>query len=207
MFCTNCGKEIIDTARFCNFCGAPVKNTAGVPSAQTGNIRQEQPADRVTPTMQSEPVTPTIQPEQSAQSEYTAPESETGIPMPERAPEASETASEMPSFGSEPENADVYENAADNSELTAESVANDSAIPTPNTIPSYGGSAYYSAPPVSPNIAEQPLMITQEIKSETAPEVKPERKYTFGHLMMCLAAVAIMAIVAGVFAGLYFSVA
>lgn len=204
MFCTNCGKEIIDTARFCNFCGAPVKNTAGVPAAQTGIIRQEQLAEQVTPTMRSEPVTPTIQPEQSAQSEYTAPESETGIPTSESAPEASETASEMPSFGSEPENAGVYENATDNSEPAAES---DSAIPTPNTIPSYGGSASYSAPPVSPNIAEQPLMITQEIKSDTAPEVKPERKYTFGHLMMCLAAVAIMAIVAGVFAGLYFSVA
>ena len=34
---------------------------------------------------------------------------------------------------------------------------------------------------------------------------KPEKYYTFGHLAMCLAAVAVMAIVAGVFAGLYFS--
>lgn len=34
---------------------------------------------------------------------------------------------------------------------------------------------------------------------------KPEKYYTFGHLALCLAAVAVMAIVAGVFAGLYFS--
>ncbi len=206
MFCTNCGKEIIDTARFCNFCGTPVKNTAaGVPAAQTGNIRQEQLAEQVTPTMRSESVTPTIQPEQTAHTEYTLPESETGIPTSESAPEASETTSEMPTVGSEPENAGVYESAPESAENPEPAAESDGAIPTPNTIPSYGGSAY-SAPPVSPNIAEQPLMITQEIKAETAPEVKPERKYTFGHLMMCLAAVAIMAIVAGVFAGLYFSV-
>lgn len=35
---------------------------------------------------------------------------------------------------------------------------------------------------------------------------KEEKYYTFGHLMLCLSAVALMAIVAGVFAGLYFSV-
>ena len=35
---------------------------------------------------------------------------------------------------------------------------------------------------------------------------KPEKYYTFGHIALCLAAVAVMAIVAGVFAGLYFSV-
>ncbi|MGN0649210.1 MAG: zinc-ribbon domain-containing protein [Oscillospiraceae bacterium] len=41
----------------------------------------------------------------------------------------------------------------------------------------------------------------------TAPpeQQKPEKYYTFGHLALCLAAVAVMAIVAGVFAGLYFS--
>lgn len=40
--------------------------------------------------------------------------------------------------------------------------------------------------------------------TETA--LPPEKYYTFGHLALCLAAVALMAIVAGVFAGLYFSV-
>ena len=35
---------------------------------------------------------------------------------------------------------------------------------------------------------------------------KPEKYYTFGHIALCLAAVAVMAIIAGVFAGLYFSV-
>ena len=40
-------------------------------------------------------------------------------------------------------------------------------------------------------------------KKEKPP--KAERYYTFGHIMLCLSAVALMAIVAGVFAGLYFT--
>ena len=35
---------------------------------------------------------------------------------------------------------------------------------------------------------------------------KPAKYYTFGHIALCLAAVGVMAVVAGVFAGLYFSV-
>lgn len=35
---------------------------------------------------------------------------------------------------------------------------------------------------------------------------KPVKYYTFGHIALCLAAVGVMAVVAGVFAGLYFSV-
>lgn len=41
------------------------------------------------------------------------------------------------------------------------------------------------------------------VKKEKPP--KAERYYTFGHIMLCLSAVALMAIVAGVFAGLYFT--
>lgn len=39
-----------------------------------------------------------------------------------------------------------------------------------------------------------------------APQPKEPKYYTLGHIIMCLAAVGVMAIVAGVFAGLYFSV-
>ena len=44
---------------------------------------------------------------------------------------------------------------------------------------------------------------TVPVKKEKPP--KAERYYTFGHIMLCLSAVALMAIVAGVFAGLYFT--
>ena len=57
--------------------------------------------------------------------------------------------------------------------------------------------------------AEMPRMApnfggTVPVKKEKPP--KAEKYYTFGHIMLCLSAVAVMAIVAGVFAGLYFSV-
>lgn len=63
------------------------------------------------------------------------------------------------------------------------------AVPTPNTIPVSGAPAYSA---------------TVVIKNE---EKKPrERRYTLGHLILCLSAAGVMAVVAGVFAGLYFSV-
>ncbi|MBD5130742.1 MAG: zinc-ribbon domain-containing protein [Ruminococcaceae bacterium] len=183
MFCTNCGKEIIDTAKFCNFCGMPVKNmAASVPITPSEPVRAE---------VQSVP-----QPEQSFP-DYTE---SADVPVSEPVYEAPETSSEIPTAESAPE-APEYE--AEPSELTEEPAepSVEADIPTPNTIPTYGASApAYSAvnPPVN-------TVITQEIRAEV-PEAKPERMYTLGHIMMCLAAVAVMAIVAGVFAGLYFSV-
>ena len=95
------------------------------------------------------------------------------------------------------------ENAVDTAE---ETTAADSAVPVPNTIPTYGTSeSIYSAPPAYPAPA-QPMNTIPVQSAKLTPENKPERKYTLGHIMMCLAAVAVMAIVAGVFAGLYFSV-
>lgn len=72
-------------------------------------------------------------------------------------------------------------------------------------------------PPVSDQqgspVSEQPVSPVPEIIEQLmhpAPEANSalptEKYYTFGHLALCLAAVALMAIVAGVFAGLYFSV-
>lgn len=192
MFCTNCGKEIIDTAKFCNFCGMPVKNmAASVP---------------VTPIEPVQPVPPVQQPEQTAP-DYTE---STSIPVTENAPETPESISEIPPVDSTPEydSESVAEIAEETFEPAVEaSAADDSAIPTPNDIPTYGASTpVYSAPPAYPDAHVNTVPITQEIKAETAPEAKPERRYTLGHIMMCLAAVAVMAIVAGVFAGLYFSV-
>ena len=54
-------------------------------------------------------------------------------------------------------------------------------------------------PRMAPNFGA-PVPVVKEKKP------KEEKYYTFGHIMLCLSAVAVMAIVAGVFAGLYFSV-
>ena len=192
MFCTNCGKEIINTAKFCNFCGMPVKNmAASVP------INTVQPAQSTQSVQPVQPVT---------QLDRTAPDymESADITATDNATEAPESTSEIPTV----ESASECENAEDVSEPAVETItADDNAIPTPNAIPTYGTSTpVYPTPPVYPNPPANTVPITQEIKAESAPENKSERKYTLGHIMMCLAGVAVMAIVAGVFAGLYFSV-
>lgn len=182
MFCTNCGKEIIDTARFCNFCGTPIQNMAA-----------------------SIPVQP-VQPVQQAQTE------QPGYSQPvQTAPGYSESADITEENISENIPGDLTEIADTASVYEAESeeaaeTADDASVPTPNTIPTYGASdPIYSAPPAYPTPAQTVNTIPVQ-SAELAPESKPERRYTLGHIMMCLAAVAVMAIVAGVFAGLYFSV-
>ncbi len=169
MFCTNCGKEIIDTAKFCNFCGAHIATSVPVQPVQT--VRQEQP------------VSQTVQPTP----EYAEIES---IPV-------EENISENISDGTSENTESVIETAAEeNTVESAEEVTSD--VPTPNVIPTYGsGTTAFSAPPAN---------VIPVQSAELNKESKPERRYTLGHIMMCLAAVAIMAIVAGVFAGLYFSV-
>lgn len=62
------------------------------------------------------------------------------------------------------------------------------AIPTPNTIPTTGALSY---PAVTVTKKEKPPR---------------ERRYTLGHLILCLATAGVMAVAAGIFAGLYFSV-
>lgn len=173
MFCTNCGKEIIDTAKFCNFCGMPVKNIAAAPV---------QPAPA--------PVQPESETEPAASEEVPNVEmTETEETIPEvSAEENTEAPAEAPEEPSEP--------------VTETERPSDSVFPRPNTIPTSGESTLsYPAPPSYPS-APVPVVPVQSAISEA----KPERKYTFGHIMMCLGAVAVMAIVAGVFAGLYFSV-
>lgn len=65
-----------------------------------------------------------------------------------------------------------------------------SAVPTPNVIPSSGTLGYTTVTIAAP-------------KKEKRPR---ERKYTLGHLILCLATAGVMAVAAGIFAGLYFSV-
>lgn len=199
MFCTNCGREIIDTARFCNFCGTPIQNMAA--SIPIQPVQPEQPVQPVQPAEHTQE-----QPFRSA-TEFSE---NTDIPAAEN---TTESAPEK--ITENADNADAFveteaaETDAENKIGTAEETIANSAVPTPNTIPTYGTSdSVYSAPPAYPtNPTMTQTVNTIPVQSaEIAPESKPERKYTLGHIMMCLAAVAVMAIVAGVFAGLYFSV-
>lgn len=209
MFCTNCGKEIIDTAKFCNFCGSPILNAAASVPVQ--------PVSPVSPT-------PTVQPAPGFSESADVPVTENNYggavgEAAEIAENNNETIS-LEAAGAAVENitpeetsAAVDTDAADIPDTSnaynapdVSSATNAPNVPTPNTIPTYGTSGpVYSAPLAYPSPAQS--MGTIPVQSaEPKHESKPERKYTLGHIMMCLAAVAVMAIVAGVFAGLYFSV-
>ncbi len=95
-----------------------------------------------------------------------------------------------------------------------ESISSISSAAPANNDTSFSGSrqdtiqgltgAQKEKPPVYP----PPIRFGEEIpiNREAAESKKPEKYYTFGHIVMCLSAVGVMAIVAGVFAGLYFSV-
>ncbi len=72
------------------------------------------------------------------------------------------------------------------------------AIPQPPVM-QQAVSAEQQVPRMAPNFGG-----AAPVKMQKPP--KPVKYYTFGHIALCLCAVAVMAVVAGVFAGLYFSV-
>ena len=77
-----------------------------------------------------------------------------------------------------------------------------SAVPTPNTIPTSNiGAPAVNGSYTPARTAGVPANPVIEIK-ETE---KNERKYSLKHIVLCLVVAGVMAIAAGVFAGLYFS--
>lgn len=191
MFCTECGKEIVDTAKFCSFCGLPVQNVvvrAAAPSPTPAPVYE-------VPVPQSPaPEAPAAEAplEEAPAEEAVAVENIFGESGTVEAPAWDNSAAEIPVFESAPET-----NEPEAAAVSAPENYSVPLLPTPNNIPTSGESTGANAAGAIPPAA---------MVAEKAPIERPERKYTFGHIMMCLAAVAIMAITAGVFAGLYFSV-
>lgn len=206
MFCNYCGKEIIDTARFCNFCGSPVQKLAPPPIPTVDPI----------PAPLTEPIT-VVQPETvnnilssviDNAAENTTEDHSSAAPENFGSNDFNTNSSDTNNVDQNILDTDIPDTAIPNSTPSPEPFAPvdtvrqtssgfgfsaPSAYPTPNVIPQSGQSVSgaYTVP-----------------SSAAVPEQKPkrERKYTLGHIMICLAAVAVMAITAGVFAGLYFSV-
>ncbi len=189
MFCVNCGKEIASDARFCSYCGAPVKDVI---------VRSPAPEPQKEAFAENE----TLPPEQAV-SENTV----------------------LTSEQTDPQNAVFEEQPNDVPRNTP--LEEGTPLPMPNDIPTSGvgtsSSAELSAPananipntPITPNSpnTENTNAAPAAFAATTAPAApgapapeKPERRFTLGHIFICLAAVAVMAITAGVFAGLYFSV-
>ncbi len=83
--------------------------------------------------------------------------------------------------------------------------ASEATMSAPETaVPVQEQSTQPAAPVYAPPIT--PTNFNGDISAPPAAHpVKEEKYYTFNHILLCLGAVAVMAIVAGVFAGLYFS--
>lgn len=205
MFCNYCGKEIIDTARFCNFCGNPVQRLTPPPIP--------------TPASVSASITEPIRPAQS----------ETDSPIPSDViGSAAESAIEDHSV-TDPVNWDPGDSETNNAnQKSPETDIHDTSLSeiTPSPEPfapvdtarqtssgfgfsaPYSGGSAYPTPNVIPQSGQSASSGYTASSNAAVSGQKPkrERKYTLGHIMICLAAVAVMAITAGVFAGLYFSV-
>ena len=194
MFCGNCGKEIIGDTKFCPFCGAEqtavVTPAASIPvSAPIGD-----PADMASiPNVSSAPNIPNAL--------NAACETATSASIGESvsAPIESASAARVPAAAAA---------TAPAATAAIPSVPTPNAIPTSNidmpetTAPSAAVTAASASQPVA-GVTPHPVITVKEQEKE---KPAPERKYSLKHIVMCLAAAAVMAVAAGVFAGLYFSV-
>ena len=178
MFCSKCGKLLGDNALFCTYCGAAVANAG-------------QPAPASTPV--SAPVLEAEQPA-PASTPVSAPVLEAEQPAPASTPvSAPVLEAEQPAPASTPASAPVLE---------AEQPA---PVSTPVSAPILEAKQPAADGQDAPMSAEEIAYHEQAIMDLFTPQPPEEKYYTFKHIALCLAAVALMAIVAGVFAGLYFS--
>lgn len=223
MFCSKCGRQINNDALFCTFCGSPTVLAAptapvapAVPNANALNAPNA-PSMLNVPTPQSIPMT---------SESYAA-----GASMPsagavsQSVPMYTENSSEP--LSSEEEYAEPIPTAEDPVSVNPENA--EPSVPFVSE-----PSEYQDNPEAQPSELEQPYspapqpaFAVQESSSELAaaspagtidfsapiqpvqpapPAEETGKRYTFGHIALCLAAVGVMAIVAGIFAGLYFSV-
>lgn len=201
MFCVNCGKQIVDTARFCNYCGTKVVGF-------DENIQQS-PVE-IPENPMSVPVEDVKIPENVENSVDLLKMQEDASPA-EPQMNGSTGDSETPFSEKETEGTSGINETTG---LTGTSETLSPEIQS-GAVGAQHSADVLSAPeasdmqldaniPISQPVG-QPAPISQPAGQPEQP-VQTERRYTIGHIIMCLASTALMAIVAGVFAGLYFSV-
>lgn len=193
MFCSKCGKPINNNACFCTFCGTPVA-AANNPVSDL-----------------AEAVPLSSEPEISPVSLTAVNSGSVGGGFSDSTSNQSDTSY---SDGANP----VFNDLRTLPENPVEPPA-----PTQSIIPPLSSAplaAELGAPVSEPIVnAENTAPVVTAAPAEAlsdypAPQFEPDanapqksgKTYTFGHIALCLAAVGVMAIVAGVFAGLYFSV-
>ena len=189
MFCGNCGKEIIGDTRFCQHCGAEqnavVISAASTPVSAPISVPNETVSVSDASSVSSAPI-----------------ETSMGVNVSESVPKNAESAS-------------ASGVAAATAAISPEAAV--SSLPTPNAIPTsnmdmpetvFRSATVQVAAPMkaaAESSAKKDAHHT-EITIKDEEKRPPERKYSLKHIVMCLAAAAVMAVAAGVFAGLYFSV-
>lgn len=215
MFCSKCGRQINNDALFCTFCGSPTTLAAPVaPAAPAMPAAASIPAGVPTPgsiPMSSEGYAASVPLNAAGGAasvtvqgveEYAAdmPEEEYGADTVPAAsmPMAEEIADEN------------AENIGDISEPLEYEESTERSLGIEQPAASVPFPARESAVPELVTAGNAGTVIDFSMPIQTAPTTedseKPAKYYTFGHIALCLAAVGVMAIVAGIFAGLYFSV-
>ena len=177
MFCGNCGKEINGNQKFCPFCGAEQKA-----------VILSSPSE---PTIDSTTISVNQEPEN-----VSVPVTETPVSVTAENSQEVSTSQTSVSENSVSENAQTIPTQS----VPVNQTVN--AVPTPNTIPTnnIGVSAVNSAytPENTASVLANPVVKTKGTE-------KPERKYSLKHIVLCLVVAGVMAIAAGIFAGLYFT--
>lgn len=206
MFCINCGKQIIDTARFCNYCGSAVIHEEE-PTVQD-DISQSAPNDEVSAA--SEGVVCSMQ---SAETENlnSAVSGENSVNSAEMAENAAvDGSAEFAEQSTEVKEQTLF---VEKDEQTEDSRTAEPIFASSGAVGFLNDGIIPNAQPIPQRIEPQksgfavPNTAAVQDNSIAAPQINPApRMYTIGHIIMCLASTAIMAIAAGVFAGLYFSV-
>lgn len=207
MFCINCGKQIVDTARFCNYCGTKVVNFDEKNVQSLAEIPENPLSIPVEDVKIPENVENSVDllkmqnDNSSAVSQMNESSDDSDTPFSENETPSSDIQSGAigaqrsadAALVTEPSDAQ-YDTDIEQSEpigTPLEQSTQTGAIP--GQIPPIGMTSGQSAP-------ESQTLGQPEQPKQT------ERRYTIGHIIMCLASTALMAIAAGVFAGLYFSV-
>lgn len=215
MFCTNCGRQIIDTARFCNYCGTAVvrdeKPAVQDISQNLSNNAAFSENSAVSQPTEAQNLSAALSDENSAGLIQSSRIAETAEPIETAEQAAFDGGNECSEQNVEVKEENISVGKDEHSEinLTAEPISaasaaadfqNNASVSDYQQIPRRIESqkSDFAAAPNAGTIREE--------KNSSSQNNAAPRMYTIGHIIMCLASTAVMAIAAGVFAGLYFSV-
>lgn len=196
MFCSNCGKQIMETARFCNYCGAKIVNFDENPVKNSAEISENPisiPAEDVKiPENVENPVDllRTQGDVSSSAEQMNEPPEKGDTPFTETEAKETNDTDDM----TETPSSEIQSGM-----IGAQHRTDVSPMPEPSD------TRFDVNIPRSEPIS-RPLAQSEQISASPEKSGQSERRYTLGHIIMCLVSTAVMAIVAGVFAGLYFSV-